>query len=145
MGNPAAPDEQPVGIDPNWRTRYQGAVVLPFGNLQRLRVFRQGQIDSNHLVSQRFVQDVQVEDIPLFQLVQVGEQFLAGHAGVAGEHAVGALPTHRQGAAQQMPDSLLQGICFRTMVNGKIDFNLGNLHIPHNAIPRWVQLVNITF
>ena len=44
----------------------------------------QNGVDLVNLIGQDFIQHLQIESVPNFQLVQVGKHLLAGKAGVAG-------------------------------------------------------------
>ena len=52
-------------------------------------------IDLVNLVGKNFIQHFQVEGIPNFQLVQVGEHLLTGKAGMPGEDGVGVAAANR--------------------------------------------------
>lgn len=48
-------------------------------------------------------QDVQVDHVPFFQLVDVAEQPRRGQTTVGCQHAVGVFAAHRQGRTGQVP------------------------------------------
>ena len=108
-------------------------------------VIGQYRLDLIHLIGHSFSQYIQIEHIAGFYEIQVGEHSLGCHAGVPGQHCMGAFTAHRQGTAQQMPNSLLERGIFCAMVNRKTDPDIGDLHIAHDAVSCNVELVFVAF
>ena len=104
--NPA--HQQAVGVDAVWRTGDQGAVVFPLLNLQSLHILGLYDQDLIHLVGRDLVEDVDMEHIPLHQLIQVGKQGGRGQAPVPGEHPVDAVAANGEGTALQRAHARLQ-------------------------------------
>ena len=119
-----------MGVDGIRRAGNKGAVILPRGDVQILGVLRFHHFDLIHLVRQRFIQNMQVETVALFQLVQVGEQHGFGQAAVAGQHAVGAFAAKGVAGAFQMANALLQHIIAGAFVNRQVDVNFRDGDIP---------------
>lgn len=89
------------------------------------------------------IQNMKIEHITGGELLQIGEHLLACHAAVPRENAVGAFAAHREGAAQQMPDSPFQRIIFRSVVDRQLDADFGNFHITHDAVSGNIELAVI--
>ena len=57
-----------------------------------------------HLIGKDLIQHLQIENIPLPQLIQVRKHFLTCHAGMGSQNRVCAFPANREGTSQQVPD-----------------------------------------
>ena len=143
VGNPGTTHQQPVGVHPIGGTGDESTQILTWGDPQQAGVVGQHGVDLHHLIRQGFIQNMKIEHITGGELLQIGEHLLACHAAVPRENAVGAFAAHREGAAQQMPDSPFQRIIFRSVVYGQIYADFGNLHIAHDAIPSEIELAVI--
>ena len=123
----------------------QSAMICTLGNSQVCGVIRKNGFDLINLIGHSFTQDIQVEHIANFHLVQVREHFLGCHARVGSQNSMGILTANRQRATQQMTNASLQSGFICSMVDGQSHLDLGDLHISHNAVSCNIELVLIIF
>ena len=128
-----ATNQKPMGIDPKGGAGYKGTQILAFLQPQIGGVVRQHGVDLVNLIGQDFIQHLQIEGVPNFQLVQVGKHLLACKTGVTGEDGVGAAAANGQGTANEMPHAPVQGFLIRAMVDRQGYPQLGNMNIAHGS------------
>ena len=103
----------------------------------------QHRMDGIHLICQYLIQNMKEKHIPLLELLQIGKHLLGRHTAVARDDGMGTLSTNRQRRTHQMPGSSVQRIASRSMVDGQVNADCGNLHIPHDPGTAQIQLINI--
>ena len=74
------------------------------------------------LVGVDLAQDVQVDHVPFFQLVDVAEQPRRGQTTVGCQYAVGVFAAHRQGRTGQVPGAHLQYAVVGAMIDGAVSY-----------------------
>ena len=105
----------------------------------------QNRMNFPYLIGKGFIQNMQIENIPLPQLLQIREHLLGSHAAVTGNDGMGAFSTHRQRGTQQVSRSSVQRIPACSMVDRKVHADFRYFHIPHYPASTYIQLVNIIF
>ena len=139
IGDASAPDKQTMGIDSEGRTGHQRAVILSFCDSQIGGIVGQHGVDGIHLIGQGLAQDLQIEHISMLQLVEIRKELLGRHTGMGGEDAVGTLSANRQGCAQQMSNTHIQRFGLRSVIDGQIHPDHGDLNVAHDPIPCHVE------
>ena len=131
IGHPLGLYDQAVGVDAVGRAGHQGEPILPVqdaqGFVQGLEIILgdHGQ-DVLDPVGVDLAQDVQVDHVPFFQLVDVAEQPRRGQTTVGCQHAVGVFAAHRQGRTGQVPGAHLQYAVVGAVIDGDGLVDLGD-------------------
>ena len=94
-------DQQPVTVHRNGHAGHEGHIVLAVHNGQVGGIHWQHLLDLIHSVGEGFVIDVEIENVSVFQLWEVGEQPRIAHAGVPSQHAVGTFTAHWHAGCRQ--------------------------------------------
>ena len=59
-------------------------------------IFRQNGKNIPNLISQRFIQDMEIESVARLQEFQIGEHLISGHTGMAGQDTVASVSADRK-------------------------------------------------
>ena len=137
--------QQAVGIYAGRRTGHQRTQILTGFNSQIGGIMGQNRMNFPYLIGKGFIQNMQIENIPLPQLLQIREHLLGSHAAVTGNDGMSTSSTHRQRGTQQVSRSSVQRIRACSMVDGKVHADFRYFHIPHYPASTYIQLVNIIF
>ena len=137
--------QQAVGIYAGGRTGHQRTQILTGFNSQIGDIMGQNRMNFPYLIGKGFIQNMQIENIPLPQLLQIREHLLGSHAAVTGNDGMSTSSTHRQRGTQQVSRSSFQRIPACSMVDGKVRADFRYFHIPHYPASTYIQLVNIIF
>lgn len=137
--------QQAVGIYAGGRTGHQRTQILTGFNSQIGDIMGQNRMNFPYLIGKGFIQNMQIENIPLPQLLQIREHLLGSHAAVAGDDGMSTFSAHRQRGTQQVSRSSVQRIRACSMVDGKVHADFRYFHIPHYSASTYIQLVNIIF
>lgn len=108
-------------------------------------IMGQNRMNFPYFIGKSFVQNMQIENIPLPQLFQIREHLLRSHAAVTGNDGMSTFSAHRQRGTQQVSRSPVQRIRACSMVDGKVHADFRYFHIPHYPASTYIQLVNIIF
>lgn len=84
--------QQAVSIYAGGRTGHQRTQILTGFNSQIGGIMGQNRMNFPHLIGKGFIQNMQVENIPLPQLLQIREHLLGSHAAVTGNDGMRILP-----------------------------------------------------
>ena len=104
-----ASDEQPVVVHAIRRARDEEAGVLAGhdrnGLLPRVRIVLRDDLDAVDLVHAFAAEGLEREEVSLAELADVIERAHVGHAGVGGDHAVGACASDGEARARHVADA----------------------------------------
>ena len=101
----------------NRHTGHEGHIVLAVHDGQVRGIRWQHLLDLIYRVGERFIVDVEIENVAILQFWKIGKETRVAHAGMSCQYAMGAGSANRQGCFWQVPDALTEHTGRYTMVD----------------------------
>ena len=102
----------------------QGTVVLPLNDIKIPRLIGLHDLDLVHTVRQDLIQNMQIETVSLFHLIQMSKQLCIRKAPVSGKYTVCPLTADRIGRLLHMADAFLKDVRTAPLVDWQFQADL---------------------
>ena len=113
-----------MSIDRIRRACDQSTVILPRNDIKIPRLIGLHDLDLVHTVRQDLIQNMQVKEIPLLHLIEMGEEFRVRESSVAGKDTVRTFPADRIGRLLHMADAFLKDVRTAPLVDWQFQADL---------------------